>query len=170
MALRPIKNCFDPVLRKQCEIVKNIDAELFTLSEDMIETTLAAPGVGLAANQIGISRRIFVVNMGAETDKDYLVTLINPEITAIEGSELGEEGCLSIPDVVAKVNRATQVEIKAVDLNGKDVRYEASGFLARALQHEMDHLNGILFWDSLGKIKRDILKRKFKKKLKEQDG
>ena len=170
MALRPIKNCFDPVLRKQCEIVKNIDAELFTLSEDMIETTLAAPGVGLAANQIGISRRIFVVNMGAETDKDNLVTLINPEITAIEGSELGEEGCLSIPDVVAKVNRATQVEIKAVDLNGKDVRYEASGFLARALQHEMDHLNGILFWDSLGKIKRDILKRKFKKKLKEQDG
>ena len=118
MALRPIKNCFDPVLRKQCEIVKNIDAELFTLSEDMIETTLAAPGVGLAANQIGISRRIFVVNMGAETDKDNLVTLINPEITAIEGSELGEEGCLSIPDVVAKVNRATQVEIKAVDLTG----------------------------------------------------
>ncbi len=168
MALRTIKNCFDPVLRKQCEIVKNIDAELVTLSEDMIETTLAAPGVGLAANQIGISRRIFVINMGAETDKNNLVTLINPEITSIEGSELGEEGCLSIPDVVANVKRATQVEIKAVDLNGKDVRYEASGFLARALQHEMDHLNGVLFWDSLGKIKRDILKRKFKKKLKEQ--
>lgn len=169
MALRPIKNCFDPVLRKQCEIVKNIDGELVTLSEDMIETTLAAPGVGLAANQIGIPKRIFVVNMGVETDTDNLVTLINPQITSTEGNELGEEGCLSIPDVVAKVNRATQIEIKAVDLNGKDVRYEASGFLARALQHEMDHLNGILFWDSLGKIKRDILKRKFKKKLKEQD-
>ena len=169
MALRPIKNCFDPVLRKQCEIVKNIDGELVTLSEDMIETTLAAPGVGLAANQIGIPKRIFVVNMGVETDTDNLITLINPQITSTEGNELGEEGCLSIPDVVAKVNRATQIEIKAVDLNGKDVRYEASGFLARALQHEMDHLNGILFWDSLGKIKRDILKRKFKKKLKEQD-
>ena len=169
MALRPIKNCFDPVLRKQCEIVNNIDGELVTLSEDMIETTLAAPGVGLAANQIGIPKRIFVVNMGVETDKDDLITLINPEITAMEGNELGEEGCLSIPDVVAKVNRATQIEIKAVDLNGKDVRYEASGFLARALQHEMEHLNGILLWDSLGKIKRDILKRKFKKKLKEQD-
>ena len=87
----------------------------------------------------------------------------------MEGSELGEEGCLSIPDVVVEVKRATQVEIKAVDLNGKDIRYETSGFLARALQHEMDHLNGILFWDSLGKIMRDILKRKFKKKLKEQD-
>ena len=125
-------------------------------------------GIGLAANQIGIPWRIFVVNLGLETESDNLVTLINPEITAMEGSELGEEGCLSIPDVVAKVNRAAQVEIKAVDLNGKDVRHEATGFLARALQHEMDHLNGILFWDNLGKIKRDILKRKFKKKLKEQ--
>ena len=168
MALRIIKNCFDPVLRKQCEVVENIDGELVTLSEDMIETTLAAPGIGLAANQIGIPWRIFVVNMGFETENDNLITLVNPEITAIEGTELGEEGCLSIPDVVAKVNRATQVELKAVDLNGKDVRYEAKGFLARAIQHEMDHLNGILFWDSLGKIKRDILKRKFKKKLKEQ--
>ena len=168
MAVRNIKNCFDPVLRKQCEIVENIDGELVTLSEDMIETTLAAPGIGLAANQIGIPWRIFVVNMGFETESDNLVTLINPEITAMEGSEIGEEGCLSIPEVVAKVNRATQVELKAVDLNGKDVRYETTGFLARALQHEMDHLNGILFWDSLGKIKRDILKRKFKKKLKEQ--
>ncbi|MDG1928746.1 MAG: peptide deformylase [Nitrospinaceae bacterium] len=169
MALRPIKNCFDPVLRKQCEIVKNIDGELIDLSQDMIETTLAAPGIGLAANQIGVPWRVFVVNMGVETDKDNLITLINPEITAMEGSESGEEGCLSIPDVIVEVNRATQIEIKAVDLNGKDIRYEASGLLARALQHEMDHLNGILFWDSLGKIKRDILKRKFKKKLKEQE-
>ena len=169
MALRPIKNCFDPVLRKQCEIVKNIDGELIDLSQDMIETTLAAPGIGLAANQIGVPWRVFVVNMGVETDKDNLITLINPEITAMEGSESGEEGCLSIPDVIVEVNRATQIEIKAIDLNGKDIRYEASGLLARALQHEMDHLNGILFWDSLGKIKRDILKRKFKKKLKEQE-
>ena len=169
MALRPIKNCFDPVLRKQCEIVKNIDGELIDLSQDMIETTLAAPGIGLAANQIGVPWRVFVVNMGVETDKDNLITLINPEITAMEGSESGEEGCLSIPDVIVEVNRATQIEIKAVDLNGKDIRYETSGLLARALQHEMDHLNGILFWDSLGKIKRDILKRKFKKKPKEQE-
>ncbi|HCG73149.1 MAG TPA: peptide deformylase [Nitrospina sp.] len=169
MALLPIKNCFDPVLRKQCQVIKNIDEELVTLSEDMIETTLAAPGVGLAANQIGIPWRLFVVNMGVETDKDNLITLINPEITAMEGSELGEEGCLSIPDMIAEVNRATQIEVKAIDLNGNDVRFEAKGYLARALQHEMDHLNGVLFWDSLGKVKRDIMKRKFKKKLKEQD-
>lgn len=169
MALLPIKNCLDPVLRKQCQIIKNIDGELVTLSEDMIETTLAAPGVGLAANQIGIPWRLFVVNMGVETDKDNLITLINPEITAMEGSEMGEEGCLSIPDVIAEVNRATQIEVKAIDLNGNDIRFEAKGYLARALQHEMDHLNGVLFWDSLGKVKRDIMKRKFKKKLKEQD-
>ena len=169
MAVLPIKNCLDPVLRKQCQIIKNIDGELVTLSEDMIETTLAAPGVGLAANQIGIPWRLFVVNMGVETDKDNLITLINPEITAMEGSEMGEEGCLSIPDVIAEVNRATQIEVKAIDLNGNDIRFEAKGYLARALQHEMDHLNGVLFWDNLGKVKRDILKRKFKKKLKEQD-
>ena len=169
MALLPIKNCFDPVLRKQCQIIENIDGELVTLSEDMIETTLAAPGVGLAANQIGVPWRLFVVNMGIETDKDNLITLINPEITAMEGNEMGEEGCLSIPDVIAEVNRATQIEIKAIDLNGNDIRFEAKGYLARALQHEMDHLNGVLFWDSLGKVKRDIMKRKFKKKLKEQD-
>ena len=169
MALLPIKNCFDPVLRKQCQVIKNIDEELVTLSEDMIETTLAAPGVGLAANQIGIPWRLFVVNMGVETDKDNLITLINPEITAMEGSEMGEEGCLSIPDVIAEVNRATQIEVKAIDLNGNDIRFEAKGYLARALQHEIDHLNGVLFWDSLGKVKRDIMKRKFKKKLKEQE-
>ena len=169
MALLPIKNCLDPILRKQCQIIKNIDGDLITLSEDMIETTLAAPGVGLAANQIGIPWRLFVVNMGVETDKYNLITLINPEITAMEGSELGEEGCLSIPDMIAEVNRATQIEVKAIDLNGNDVRFEAKGYLARALQHEMDHLNGVLFWDSLGKVKRDIMKRKFKKKLKEQD-
>ena len=169
MALLPIKNCFDPVLRKQCQVIKNIDEELVTLSEDMIETTLAAPGVGLAANQIGIPWRLFVVNMGVEADKYNLITLINPEITAMEGSELGEEGCLSIPDMIAEVNRATQIEVKAIDLNGNDVLFEAKGYLARALQHEMDHLNGVLFWDSLGKVKRDIMKRKFKKKLKEQD-
>ena len=169
MALLPIKNCLDPVLRKQCQMIKNIDGDLVTLSEDMIETTLAVPGVGLAANQIGIPWRLFVVNMGVETDKDDLITLINPEITATEGSEMGEEGCLSIPDVIAEVNRATQIEVKAIDLNGNDIRFEAKGYLARALQHEMDHLNGVLFWDSLGKVKRDILKRKFKKKLKEQD-
>ena len=169
MALLEIKNCLDPVLRKLCLPVENIDEELVNLAANMVETTLAAPGIGLAANQIGLPLRLFVVNLGVETDKDNLVTLINPEITAREGSELGEEGCLSIPDVVAEVNRAGQIEIKGYDLDGNEVCYEAEGYLARAFQHEMDHLNGVLFWDNLGKMKRDILKRKFKKKIKEQN-
>ena len=169
MALLEIKNCLDPVLRKLCLPIENIDGELVTLAENMVETTLAAPGVGLAANQIGLPWRLFVVNIGVETDKDNLVTVINPEISAMEGSQLGEEGCLSIPDVISEVNRASQVEIKGYDLDGNEVRYEAQGYLARAFQHEMDHLNGVLFWDNLGKVKRDILKRKFKKKIKEQD-
>ena len=169
MALLEIKNCLDPVLRKLCLPIENIDGELVTLAENMVETTLAAPGVGLAANQIGLPWRLFVVNIGVETDKENLVTLVNPKITAMEGSELGEEGCLSIPDVIAEVNRASQIEIKGYDLDGNEVRYEAQGYLARAFQHEMDHLNGVLFWDNLGKVKRDILKRKFKKKIKEQD-
>jgi peptide deformylase len=169
MALLEIKNCLDPVLRKLCLPIENIDGELVTLAENMVETTLAAPGVGLAANQIGLPWRLFVVNIGVETDKDNLVTVVNPEITAMEGSELGEEGCLSIPDVISEVNRASEVEIKGYDLDGNEVRYEAQGYLARAFQHEMDHLNGVLFWDNLGKVKRDILKRKFKKKIKEQD-
>ena len=167
MALLEIKNCLHPVLRKLCLPIGNIDGELITLAQNMVETTLAAPGVGLAANQIGLPWRLFVVNIGVETDKDNLVTVVNPEITAMEGSELGEEGCLSIPDVISEVNRASQVEIKGYDLDGNEVHYEAQGYLARAFQHEMDHLNGVLFWDNLGKVKRDILKRKFKKKIKE---
>ena len=169
MALLEIKNCLYPVLRKLCLPIENIDGELVTLAENMVETTLAAPGVGLAANQIGLPWRLFVVNIGVETDKDNLVTVVNPKITAMEGSELGEEGCLSIPDVIAEVNRASQIEIKGYDLDGNEVRYEAQGYLARAFQHEMDHLNGVLFWDNLGKMKRDILKRKLKKKIKEQE-
>ena len=169
MALLEIKNCLDPVLRKLCLPIENIDGELVTLAENMVETTLAAPGVGLAANQIGLPWRLFVVNIGVETDKDNLVTVVNPEIIAMEGSELGEEGCLSIPDVISEVNRASQIEIKGYDLDGNEVRYEAQGYLARAFQHEMDHLNGVLFWDNLGKVKRDILKRKFKKRIKELD-
>jgi peptide deformylase len=169
MALLEIKNCLDPVLRKLCLPIENIDGELITLAQSMVETTLAAPGVGLAANQIGLPWRLFVVNIGVETDKQNLVTVVNPKITAMEGSELDKEGCLSIPDVIVEVNRATQIEIKGYDLDGNEVRYEAQGYLARAFQHEMDHLNGILFWDKLGKMKRDILKRKFKKKIKEQN-
>lgn len=159
----------DPVLHKKCELIKNIADDLVVLSKDMIETMFEAPGAGLAANQVGVPIQLIVVDMGMGTDKANPIVVINPVITASDEEILAEEGCLSIPDVFAEVKRAKRVELKGVDLKGNDVRYEVEDYLARAFQHEMDHLNGVLFWDNLGKIKRDLLRRKFKKKLKEME-
>ena len=157
----------DPILKKKCREVDNIDDNLVTLTENMIETMYKASGLGLAANQVGVSSGLFVIDVGIEREKRDPVVIINPVITASEDEILGEEGCLSIPEMFAEVKRAQRVEVKGHDLNSNEVRYEAEGFLARAFQHEMDHLNGVLLWDNLSKVKRDILKRKFKKKLKE---
>ena len=157
----------DPILKKKCRQVDNIDDNLVTLTENMIETMYKASGLGLAANQVGVSSGLFVIDVGIEREKRNPVVIINPVITASEDEILGEEGCLSIPEMFAEIKRAQRVEVKGHDLKGNEVRYEAEGFLARAFQHEMDHLNGVLLWDNLSKVKRDILKRKFKKKLKE---
>ena len=167
MALLTIINCLDPILRKKCRRVDNIDDSLITITEDMIETMYDASGLGLAANQIGLSSNLFVIDVGIVQEKRDPVVIINPVITASEDEVMGEEGCLSIPDIFAEIKRAQHVEVKGYDLNGNEVRYEAEGILARAFQHEMDHLQGGLFWDNLSKVKRDMLKRKFKKKLKE---
>ena len=167
MPLLPIVNCLDPILRKKCRPVESINDKLIKLSEDMIETMHESGGLGLAANQVGLSSGLFVINMSIQKEERNPIVIINPTITASEDKEVGEEGCLSIPDIFTEVERAQQVEVKGYDLKGDEVRYEAEGFLARAFQHEMDHLNGTLFWDNLGKVKRDILKRKFRKKLKE---
>ena len=157
----------DSVLRKKCQKVNNIDESLVTLTDNMIETMYAASGLGLAANQVGVSSDLFVIDVGAQKKKRDPVIIINPTITASEEEVIDEEGCLSIPEVFAEVKRAQHVEVKGYDLKGNELRYEAEGVLARAFQHEMDHLNGVLFWDNLSKVKRDILQRKFKKKLKE---
>ncbi|HJL72683.1 MAG TPA: peptide deformylase [Nitrospinaceae bacterium] len=167
MALLTIISCLDPLLRKKCQRVDNIDDSLITITEDMIETMYDASGLGLAANQIGLSSNLFVIDVGIAQEKRDPAVIINPVITASEDEVMGEEGCLSIPDIFAEIKRAQHVEVKGYDLNGNEVRYEAEGILARAFQHEMDHLQGGLFWDNLSKVKRDILKRKFKKKLKE---
>ena len=167
MALLTIISCLDPLLRKKCQRVDNIDDSLITITEDMIETMYDASGLGLAANQIGLSSNLFVIDVGIAQVKRDPAVIINPVITASEDEVMGEEGCLSIPDIFAEIKRAQHVEVKGYDLNGNEVRYEAEGILARAFQHEMDHLQGGLFWDNLSKVKRDILKRKFKKKLKE---
>ncbi len=167
MSVLTIRNCLDPVLRKKCTLIENIEESLITLTDDMIETMYSATGVGLAANQVGVSSRLIVVDLGFKSEKHDPLTIVNPVVTASEEEQIGQEGCLSIPEVYADVKRFQRVEVKGVDLNGKDVRLEVEGFLARAFQHEMDHLEGKLFWDMLGKVKRDMLKRKFKKILKE---
>ena len=169
MSILTIRNCLDPVLRKKCGVIQNIDEHLVTLSDDMIETMYDCVGVGLAANQVGEPSQLIVVDMGFGTEKHDPVVIVNPVITASEEEEIDQEGCLSIPDIFADISRFKRVEAKGVDLNGKDVRYEVEDYLARAFQHELDHLNGKLFWDMLSKVKRDILKRKFKKKLKEME-
>ena len=135
----------DSVLRKRCMKVKNIDETLVTLTGNMIETMYAASGLGLAANQVGVSSNLFVIDVGIEQEKRDPVIMINPMITASEEEVMAEEGCLSIPDVFAEVKRSQHVEVKGYDLKGNKLRYEAEGFLARAFQHEMDHLNGVLF-------------------------
>ena len=167
MPLLTIVNCMNSVLRKKCLKVENIDETLVTLADDMIETMYAASGLGLAANQVGVTSDLFVIDVGIEKEKRDPVIIINPVITASDEQVLAEEGCLSIPEIFAEVKRSQQVEVKGYDLNGNELRYEAEGFLARAFQHEMDHLKGVLFWDNMSKVKRNILQRKFKKKLKE---
>ena len=169
MPLLTIVNCMDSVLRKKCLKVENIDETLVTLADDMIETMYAASGLGLAANQVGVTSDLFVIDVGIEKEKRDPVIIINPIITASEEEVIAEEGCLSIPEIFAQVKRSQHVEVKGYDLKGNELRYEAEGFLARAFQHEMDHLNGVLLWDNLSKVKRDILQRKFKKKLKETE-
>ena len=167
MAILKILNCMDPVLRKKCKPIENIHGDLVTFSQDMIETMFNAPGAGLAANQVGLLDQIIVVDLGIGKGEKQPTTIINPRITSKEDEIMGEEGCLSIPEVFADIKRAKRIEVKGTDLDGNDLRIEAENHLARAFQHELDHLNGILFWDKLSKVKRDILKRKFKKKLKE---
>ena len=169
MPLLTIVNCMNSVLRKKCLKVENIDAALVALTDNMIETMYAASGLGLAANQVGVTSDLFVIDVGIEKEKRDPVIIINPVITASEEEVIAEEGCLSIPEVFAQVKRSQHIEVKGYDLKGNELRYEAEGFLARAFQHEMDHLNGVLFWDNLSKVKRDILQRKFKKKLKETE-
>ena len=155
------------VLEKPSEPVKNItDAEV-KLVNDMVETMYTAPGVGIAAPQVGVGKRIMVTDPTAGEKKDQLITLINPEIVVAEGEQYEEEGCLSIPGFSAPVLRPKHVVIRGLDLNGKEVTIEGSDLLARAFCHELDHLNGVFFLDHLSFIKRDMIKRKIKK-LKSQ--
>lgn len=142
MAVLPIRHDGDPVLRQKAKAVEKVTKKLKKLIRDMAQTMYEANGVGLAAPQIGISERVIVVDVG-----DGLIALINPEICESEGSQKDVEGCLSIPGVNGYVCRAARVVVQGTDENGRQVRHEGTGLLARAFQHEIDHLNGVLFID-----------------------
>jgi peptide deformylase len=161
--IRPILKYGDGILHDRAQPVGTITPEVERLIDDMIETMYAAPGIGLAAPQVGVPLRIFVVDISVGRDPKALLTLINPEFVERDGTQFEEEGCLSVPGFNATVMRPTKAVMKALDRRGQEQRYEASGLLARAFQHEMDHLDGTLFVDRLRGLKRDLIVRKIKK-------
>ncbi len=168
MAIREIRKYPDPVLRNKTSRVERVDRDLDRLIEDMVETMHAAPGVGLAANQVGVPLQLAVIDLSSREDEGQrhpLIVIINPEILSMEGSVIEEEGCLSIPDYAEKVKRAARVRVRAQDRSGKPFEIEAEGLLAKAFQHEIDHLNGLLFVDRLSSLKKGLFKRRFKKML-----
>ncbi len=159
------------ILKHKSTPVENIDDKIVNLVKSMIDTMYSSSGIGLAAPQVGISKSLLVIDLGVQIENGSAVTLINPHISASDNSEVvEEEGCLSIPGIYGEVAREKAVEVKGVDINGKELVLELEDLLARAIQHEIDHCNGILFWDHLGKLKRDLLKRKFKKLQNEKKG
>ena len=169
MAVLEILEYPNPELKKVSETVSKIDEETKTLIADMLETMYDAPGVGLAAPQVGHLKRIIVIDISEKDDEsEGPIVLINPEIISCEGKILFEEGCLSVPEYTADVSRYAKVAVKGLNENSEEVIIEDDGLLSVVLQHEIDHLDGILFVDKLGLIKRDIFKRKYKKMLKKR--
>lgn len=167
MALLDICTYPDPILRAKASPVRVFDRELSRLIEDMAETMYHAPGIGLAANQVGQSQQVLVIDLQRPDYEQGLIVLINPEIVAAEGETTYEEGCLSVPEFFATVKRYNQVTVRGIDEHENPVEIQASGLLAIALQHEMDHLNGKLFIDRIGSMSKDIFIRKWKKKQRE---
>ena len=161
--IRPILKFGDSILHGKATAVDNMTADIERLIDDMIETMYAAPGVGLAATQIGIPLRIFVVDVSVGRDPQGLIIMVNPEFVERDGVQLEEEGCLSVPGFNATVMRPMRVVVKGLDRHGEPQQLEGTGLLARAFQHEMDHLDGTLFVDRLRGIKRELIVRKIQK-------
>jgi peptide deformylase len=159
MAILEIKEYGESILREKALSVKEITPEILSLIRDMAETMYTASGVGLAALQVGVPKRIILV----DGEEDGLIVLINPIIVKSEGEVVAEEGCLSVPDIYSQVKRSSKVTIKALNENGDPIEITEEGLTARALQHEIDHLDGILFIDRIGRMERQILLNKLKK-------
>ena len=169
MAIRDIEIWPSEVLAKRAASVDKVDEELRSLVEDMIETMYAAPGIGLAAPQVGVSQRIIVIDLTGGAEEEGLIVLVNPQIVMREGSVDSEEGCLSLPELSLKVCRASRVTVRGLDLDGRPVEIEGDELLARALQHEIDHLDGILLLDRAGTVSRELAKRKLGKSRAEAE-
>jgi peptide deformylase len=163
MAIRQILAYPDARLKRKALAVGNLTGAQAELIADMVETMYAAPGVGLAAPQVGISERIIVLDINHDNRGDHLLKLINPMVAERDGSIVWEEGCLSVPDFTAEVTRSNRVLVKGWTLEEREFAIEAEGLLAVALQHEIDHLDGKLFLDRLSRLKRDLYKRRMRK-------
>jgi peptide deformylase len=171
MSIRPLVIIPDSKLRLVSEPVKEITSEIRQLADDMLETMYDAPGVGLAAIQIGVPVRMVTMDVSKSEDERQPLVLINPEIVwASEEKRVYEEGCLSIPEYYEEVERPDRVRFRYMDLQGETVEQDADGLLATCVQHEIDHLNGVLFIDYLSKLKRDRVMTKFKKAAKREAG
>ena len=170
MTIRPLVLLPDPLLRQVSKPVERIDDELRKFADDMLETMYDAPGIGLAAIQVGEPLRMLVLDVAEKDEPKNPQIFINPEIVKASEDEFNvhEEGCLSIPEYYAEVERPARIMVKALGLDGKEKLTEADGLLATCLQHEIDHLNGVLFIDHQSKLKRDMVIRKFKKLAKDR--
>ncbi len=163
MSIKKIVKIGDPILREVCKPVKDINGNINKLIEDLKDTMYSAPGIGLAANQIGVNLKVAVVDLTVGADPNSFYVLINPEIIFQEGEQFEEEGCLSIPGIMEKIIRPKKVKVRALDLKGNLKEYEGDGLLARAFCHEIDHLNGKFFIDYLPPFKLKYLKNKLEK-------
>jgi peptide deformylase len=169
MAIRPIVKYGHPALHSAAAPVEQIDETIKRLLDDMVETMLAAPGIGLAANQIGEPRRVIVIDLSVGEDESQLIKLVNPELVEAEGEQKHEEGCLSAPGFDGFPTRPARVTVRGLDPGGNERVYRAKGLLARAFCHEIDHIDGLLFVDRLTPLKRELLRKKLRKKAKAGD-
>jgi peptide deformylase len=163
VTILPIRIYPDPVLRQRCPPVTDFGPALQRLAADMVETMHAAPGVGLAAPQVGVSLRLAVVDLSVGKQPEELKVLVNPEVLAPEGSEIEVEGCLSLPGMTEKVERPARIGVRALDVNARPLEFAADGWLARAICHEVDHLDGVLFTDRLHGLRKERAKRQLRR-------
>jgi peptide deformylase len=167
MALRPIVKYGDPVLHSEAVPVERIDDSVRRLLADMVETMYAAPGIGLAAPQVGVALRVIVIDLSVGQDPGQVIQLVNPVLEEREGEQKHEEGCLSIPGFAGSPARPARVRVRGLGPDGEERVYTASELLARAFCHEIDHIDGLVFVDRLSPLKRDLMRRKLRKRVRE---